>query len=137
MSIQDAVEVPFRTLDHGNAADGVGGGLFFVRSEEVWAAKWGMLNAWHAEPPLPAVDWATDMVALLVCGKRLSGGYGVTIESIANDGTSTEVRAVEHRPGRGAVTPAVLTNPFHAVAIAAHDGAECLVLRIEYHHFEP
>lgn len=77
------------------------------------------------------------MVALLVCGTRPSGGYGVTIESIANDGTSIEVRAVEHRPGRGAVTPAVLTNPLHAVAMAAHDGAQRLVLRIEYHHFEP
>jgi hypothetical protein len=137
MSIQDAVEVPFRTVDHGNAANDVDGGLFFLRSQEAWAAEWRTLNAWHAEPPLPAVDWAPDMVALLVCGTRPSGGYGVTIESIANDGTSIEVRAVEHRPGRGAETPAVLTNPLHAVAIAAHDGAERLVLRIEYHHFEP
>jgi hypothetical protein len=77
------------------------------------------------------------MVALLVCGTRPTGGYQVMIESIAIDGPSIEVRAVEHRPGPDAVTSQALTNPFHAVAVAAHDNAERLVLRIEYHYFEP
>ena len=77
------------------------------------------------------------MVVLLVCGTRSSGGYDVTIESIVGDGGWVEVRAVEGRPGRGAVTPAVLTNPYHAVTVSAGDGAERLLLRIEYHNYEP
>jgi hypothetical protein len=138
MSIQDAVEVPFRTLAHRNAAKDVGGGLSLLRSQGDWAGQWRVLNAFHgSEPPLPVVDWATDMVVLLVCGARPGSGYGVTVESIAIDGTSIEVRAVERRPGPDAVTLAVMTNPFHAVVIAAYDGAERLVLRIEYDHVEP
>jgi hypothetical protein len=46
MSNQDAFEVPFRTLAHGNAANEVGG-LFFLRSQEVWAAEWHMLHSWQ------------------------------------------------------------------------------------------
>jgi hypothetical protein len=133
MSTPHASEVPFRSLTHGDAATGTGGGLFFYRSQENWAAQWRRLHhRRRPEPPLPQVDWATDMVALLVCGTRPTGGHHVAIESVAFDGTSIEVRGVERRPGPDAVTTQALTNPFHAVAFAAHDGAERLMLRIEY-----
>jgi len=137
MGTPEAVEIPFRDLAHGHSYE-TGGGLFFYRTQDSWAAQWRRMHHHRLpEPPLAGVDWAIDMVVLLVCGTRPSGGYQLTIESIAVDGTSIEVRAVERRPGRNAYAPAVITNPFHAVAVAAHDCTERLTLRIEYHHFDP
>jgi hypothetical protein len=138
MSTQHNAEIPFRTLASGDGHVHSGGGLFFCRSEQIWASKWRVLHGnRRPEPSLPDVDWATEMVVLLVCGTRSSGGYDVTIESIVGDGGWVEVRAVEGRPGRGAYATAALTNPYHAVAIGADDGAERLLLSIDYHNFEP
>jgi protease stability complex PrcB-like protein len=137
MSTQHTAEIPFRTLASGHGSVNSGGGLYFCRSEQIWASKWVVLQGnRRPEPPLPDVDWATDMVVLLVCGTRSSGGYGVTIESIVGDGGWVEVRAVERRPGRGAFTTAALTNPYHAVTVGADDRAERLLLRIEYHNYD-
>ena len=99
MSTQDTVEIPFRTLARGSANPNSGGGLFFCRNQLTWAARWRGLHYLQVpEPPLPQVDWATDMVALLVCGTRPTGGYKLRIESIAIDDAWVEVRAVERRP---------------------------------------
>jgi hypothetical protein len=137
MSTQDVAEIPFRTLARGHGNTNSGGGLFFCRNQQTWAAKWrGLHYRQLPEPPLPHVDWAIEMVALLVCGTRPSGGHHLTIKSIGVHGAWVEVRAVERRPGRGAVTTAALTNPYHAVAIRGHDGAERLLLQIEYNHYE-
>jgi hypothetical protein len=137
-STQDDAEIQFRSLARGEANLNKGGGLFFCRNQQAWAAEWRMLHRQsRPEPPLPQVDWATDMVALLVSGIRTTGGYDLMIESIAIDDASIKVRAVESRPGRDAVTTQALTNPYHAVALGAHDGAERLTLRIEYDNYEP
>jgi hypothetical protein len=137
MSTQATAGVPFRTLARGSGNRNSGGGLFFCRTQQTWAAKWrGLRYLQLPEPPLPQVDWAVDMVALLVCGTRPTGGYNLRIESIAVDGAWVEVRAVERRPGRGAITTQALTNPYHAVAVGAYDGAERLMLQIEYGNYE-
>jgi hypothetical protein len=132
MSILDG-EIAFRSLAHGSCSLDSGGGLFFCRTQQAWAAEWGVMQYLkQPEPPLPGVDWAAEMVVLLVCGRRPTLGYHVTIESIAVDGTSIEVRARERRPGPDADTLQALANPFHAVAIGARSGAERLVLQITY-----
>jgi len=103
-----------------------------VRSAAALADVWARLYAGVPQPPpLPAVDFAREMVLVAALGARPSGGHGVAIARAALDGGVLRVEVVETRPGAGCMTTQVITYPVAAARVALHDGAVEFVDRVE------
>jgi len=126
------VDVPFRTLLHDADGRNAQEGLWVVDEPDRWARYCDA--SWMSEPPpVPEVDFNAEVVLVLASGGRGTGGFGVEILNLVDDGDTLVVYAVEQRlgPDRGA-TQAV-TYPHHAVAIARRpEGPLRLVLEITW-----
>lgn len=87
------------------------------------ASEWQALWREHAgSEPVPAIDFAKEMVAAVFLGTRPTGGYGVDIFAARREGAVLIVEYRERRPPPGALASQALTSPFHIVRIARHDG---------------
>jgi hypothetical protein len=89
-----------------------------VRSAGEWNALWQK----HAPGrPVPAVDFAKNMVLAVFLGSRPSAGYGVQITEVVAEGKSVVVRWEEQRPPAGTSAAAVMTAPAHLVSVPRRD----------------
>ena len=93
-----------------------------VRGQEGWTAFWN--EAWERHSPLPAapaVDFAREMVVVASMGGRASGGFRITIDSVAATAGGVHVFVTERSPGSSCVVTAAITAPVDAVAVPASD----------------
>ena len=90
-----------------------------IRTTDEWQALW---RDHAATNPVPPIDFDRRMVAGVFLGSRPSAGYGVTITNTASEGDTLVVLYREARPGPGMMTAAVMTTPFHLVALPRHAG---------------
>jgi hypothetical protein len=104
-----------------------------VRDADEWA-RLSALSASHLspEPPVPEVNWQTDMAVVVAVGHRSSGGYAVLIDVIEVMGGRVSVLAWEIRPGPDCGTTRAITHPYHAVVARAHTGEARLIKRVAY-----
>jgi uncharacterized membrane protein len=81
-------------------------------------AEWRVLWAVHAGPDAapPAVDLGGHTVAAAFAGEKPSAGYSIDVTE-ADRADGIDLVAEEHGPGRGTVAAAILTSPFHIVAV--------------------
>jgi protease stability complex PrcB-like protein len=83
--------------------------------EDVWFAI-------HANqitpPPVPAIDFASETVVLLILGERPSAGYSVHASSARMGETAALITVSVRSPEPGRMNAAVLTSPFEISAIA-------------------
>ena len=85
-----------------------------ARTEEEWRAMWAVHAGPEAAPP--AVDLAVHTVAAAFAGEKPSAGHSIEITEADRAGGIS--LAVEERgPGRGMVAAAIITSPFHIVAV--------------------
>jgi VWFA-related protein len=90
-----------------------------ARTADEWQALWRR----HAPGrPVPAVDFAKNMVVAVFLGSRPSGGYQVEITRVRSDGTALIVEWAERRPGPDQMAAQVITAPAHIVAVPRHAG---------------
>ena len=83
-----------------------------------WRLYWQRVHARVSPvPPLPAVDFARDMVILAALGTRRSGGYGVRVDSAYDAGEFVEVVVWRSAPGAGCLVTAAFTQPVDVVRI--------------------
>jgi hypothetical protein len=68
-------------------------------------------------PPLPAVDFATEMVVAVTAGQKPSGGYSIRIESVTERGAELEAVVLEKAPGAACVVTGALTFPFDVIRV--------------------
>jgi hypothetical protein len=83
-----------------------------------WAATWSAIYSHHAPsqvPPLPAVDFAADVVLLAGAGLRGAQGFSYTIEHVRADAGTLRVYVLEHYPHCG--TLPAMSAPVHAVRV--------------------
>ena len=132
------VQLPFRTVDNLSwPARNLSKGLHIVRDADDWIRLWaGSSSGQPSEPPLPAVDWQTEMFVAIALGLRSNGGYSVLINGIEVVGGLIRVLVWEIRPGSNCGTTRDITHPFSAVAAPAHAGVAELVMRIAYEDCE-
>ena len=108
-----------RTLDQG-AASGIDAPRQVVART---AAEWQALWRQHApDKPVPAVDFAREMVVGVFLGERPTPGYRVDVSSLRVEGDALVVVYRETRPGRDRIAAQVLTSPYHLTAVPAHAG---------------
>ena len=68
-------------------------------------------------PPLPAVDFASEMVVAVSTGQKPSGGFSIRIESVAERGAELEAVVLETAPGAACVVTGALTHPFDVIRV--------------------
>lgn len=87
-------------------------------------AEWQALWKTHApERPLPAVDFAKEMVVAVFMGTRPTAGYGIEVVGTVTRNGGVVVQYAETEPAGRAVTAQVITMPYHFAAIARPTGA--------------
>ena len=85
-----------------------------------WEMYWRRVHArMTPAPPVPAVDFAREMVILAALGLRGSGGYGILVDSAYDAGAYVEVVVRRTAPGSGCLVTAAFTQPVDLVRIPA------------------
>lgn len=87
-----------------------------VSDAEAFRSQWASLVG-AGEPP--SVDFATEVVAILLAGERRTGGYRVTAESARVEGEELVVSAPIESPGARAIVTQVFTSPYVVVVVEA------------------
>lgn len=91
-----------------------------VRDAAAWARVWAEIQSSVVPaPPLPAVDFAREMLVVVASGTRPSGGYAIKVRSVATRGDKLEVAVHEDCPAPGAMVIMVLTQPVEVVRVQA------------------
>jgi len=85
-----------------------------VRTLDEWHALWREHAPERVEPTL---DFSRSMVAAVFLGNRKSAGFSVEIASAREEEGVYVVRFREERPSADSMNAAVLTSPFHLVAL--------------------
>jgi hypothetical protein len=94
-----------------------------VRDSVAWDQVWKQIKQGVSPvPPTPAVDFASEMVAVAAMGTRSTGGYTVLIEAATEDQGTVEVGVLEVTPGRGCITTQSVTQPVDLVRLPRRDG---------------
>jgi hypothetical protein len=68
-----------------------------------------------AEPPLPQVDFGTQVVLVMGSGIKSSGGYAFEIVGVLEEDSQILVQVLELSPGPGCGTTAMLTYPTRTI----------------------
>jgi hypothetical protein len=106
-------------------------GVYVVRDADEWTRHWaGSSSGQPSEPPVPAVNWQTEMCVVVALGLRSYTGYSVLIDAIVVVGGRIRVVAWEIRPGPNCAAGRAITHPIQAVAVPAHAGMAEMVKRI-------
>lgn len=97
---------------------------FVVRDAAAWQQTWAEL--WRNNvpaPPLPAVDFASEMIVVAALGTRPTGGYSIFVDSASEgpEGVAVRVRAVS--PGSGCAVTLAVTQPVDVARVPRRDGA--------------
>lgn len=117
-------EVPFRSLTHDTDSGIKGMQRVVLDTQAAYEAQW----ARHAESPNPkgappAVDFATERVALVALGEKGSGCHDIRVENVTRAGGRVVVHVAifdGEAPGYGCT--ANMVQPIHFVAFRDHDG---------------
>lgn len=94
-----------------------------IRDSSAWSRAWATLHAGlNPQPPLPAVDFSTDMVVLVAIGEQPNGGHSVRIASLRPDAAGgLLVSALHSAAGPGCMVPQVITSPADVARVRASD----------------
>jgi hypothetical protein len=130
--------LPFRPITHLlRPRQDLTEGLHLVRDEDEWTRHWaGSSSRRLFEPPVPPVDWPTEMCVVVALGTRSNGGFGVLIGTMHVFEDRLTVVAWEIRPGHNCATTRGVTHPFQAVAAPAHSGPAQLIKNVAYQDCE-
>ena len=89
-----------------------------VRDAASWARLWAEIHDERSPaPPLPAVDFAREMLVVAALGTRPSGGYSVAVQKVVVHGDTLDVSVLESCPARDAMVTMALTQPVHVVRL--------------------
>ena len=95
-----------------------------VRDREAWQSAWSQVSRGrNPVPPLPSIDFSTQMIVVAALGAKPTSGYAVefTGASVSNDIVTVEATSVS--PGTRCVTLQVITYPVDIARLPRRDGA--------------
>jgi uncharacterized membrane protein len=111
------------TIARGDASHVAEPRRFLCRTDDEWRALWAIHAGPGADPP--AVDLATVVVAAAFAGEKPSAGYSIEITTAAPADRGVTLSVEERAPGPDTIAAAIMTSPFHIVAVprtAGHVG---------------
>jgi hypothetical protein len=103
-----------------------------IRNADQWAQAWARITQ-NVQParPVPAVDFAREMIVLVAIGQRPTGGYVITIDGVSEADGRLYAEVRERSPGRGCNTSEGLTQPIDVVRVPRREGTVFFVERVE------
>jgi hypothetical protein len=105
-----------------------------VRDPLAWAETWAVIWARHSPlPQLPQVDFAHEMLVVVALGERLTGGYGILVDSAVatTDHVDIWIRAIS--PGSGCAVTLALSQPVDIARLPRGEGVVRFHDRAEEH----
>jgi hypothetical protein len=103
-----------------------------VRDAATWAQLWRTITSGYSPPPpVPEVDFDSEMAIVAAMGTRPSGGYSIHIDEVREAGEQLHVVVREVSPGPDCLVSAALTAPVIAVRVARRDGPVTFVEHAE------
>jgi len=103
------------TIARGDASHVAEPRRTIARSAEEWRALWATHAGPAADPP--ADDMTSLTVAAAFAGEKPSAGHSVEISAAENAARGVTLAVDERGPGPDMVAAAIITSPFHIVAI--------------------
>ncbi len=90
-----------------------------IRDGGAWESTWQQIFAnLVPQPPVPDVDFTTEIVVLASMGTRPSGGFVVLIDgAVETEDKALIVEVTETSPGPDCVVPALVTAPVDALVV--------------------
>lgn len=94
--------------------------LITNRSE--WEAFWlQMYEGQHPTPEVPAINFEQNVVVAASMGGRVTGGYTIGIEEVAQNGDTLFAKVHESSPGDSCTVTQGLTQPIQVVRVPVSD----------------
>jgi hypothetical protein len=79
-----------------------------------WQRMWGPMNE---PPPLPEVDFATEMVVAFASGAQPTLGHDVVLTGAGEDNTGVWVQVLERSPGSECLEGQLVTHPIDVARV--------------------
>lgn len=115
--------VSFDTISNSTGSSAEQSERFLViRNEADFQTAWDELFEPNASPPLPTVDFQSDMVLIYAMGSQPNGCYSAEIESVREQGPELLVRVRELEPAPDCICTFSFVMPFSVVRVADHAG---------------
>ena len=103
-----------------------------IRDAQAWSQFWSQAHRTvMPQPPLPAIDFAQNVVIAATMGTRPNGGHSVQIEQVFEADGDLFVVVAERSPGANCVTTAAITAPAAAARIPRTSGTVSFIERRE------
>ena len=97
---------------------------FVVRDANAWQQTWADIWRNHVPPPpLPSIDFESEMVVVAALGTRPSGGFSVFIDSASAGPEGVVVRVRALSPGSNCAVTLAVTQPVDVARAPRRDGA--------------
>jgi hypothetical protein len=94
-----------------------------VRDPAAWAEMWAAIWKRHSPlPELPQVDFAREMLVVVALGERLTGGYGILVDSAVATPDRLEIWIRAISPGPSCGVTLALTQPVDIARLPRSDG---------------
>src|SRR5216117_931164 len=85
---------------------------FIVRDRTTWESIWNQLHSRHTPvPPLPAVDFSSEMVAVAALGAQSTAGYDLVLTNASESEGTVTVEATTRTPAPQCAILPVVTSP--------------------------
>ena len=96
---------------------------FVVRDRATWESTWNQIHRRHSPiPPLPAVDFSADMIAVAALGGQPTSGYDLVLSNASETGGTVTVEATTRTPAPGCAILPVVTSPVDLARLPRRDG---------------
>ncbi len=95
-----------------------------IHDRDTWVRTWAdIYRRADPPPPMPAVDFANEMVVLAALGPKPSSGFEVLFTGASEAGDVVTVELDSRTPGPSCVTLTVITSPVDIARIPRRNGA--------------
>ena len=121
-----ATHLPHQVIEQGSAASqSIEPSFAVITDSERWGEFYRVVHANRIPPPpAPEVDWEKNMALFVAAGWKPSSGYRVELEKVEHQGNSLQVRVHFIEPPEGAITAAVMTQPYVLALVERKPGLE-------------
>lgn len=100
----------------------VEGADYVVRDRATWEDIWTRINRRRRPiPPVPPVDFTTQIALVVALGQQRSGGYGITIERAEREDGYIVVHVTDRSPASDCIVTTALTAPVDIALVPGRD----------------
>lgn len=95
-----------------------------IRDDEAWLDLWKRVHSpdpthgpYTTLPPLPEIDFSSEMLIVVSSGARPTGGYGIIIDAIYGQQNQIEIVVRDVSPGKECIVTQSATQPVDIVRL--------------------